>query len=374
MRKTLSILALVAAPQLAMADDKMELGVFAGAHFWNDNNELGVRDGAANDRLDPSLTFGVRLSRRLAGFLTAEGELAISPASTHTNNVDVVALGYRLQALVHPTPRGRLQPFVLIGFGGSTSASADTTVIKNDTDLVGQVGVGLKYKAGESWGLRFDARAILPPSNEDSGITYDGELLLGVYKTFGAKPKPAPAPAPTETPPPAEPKPETCPPCEQAATPPDPDPDRDGFVGAGDACPDKPETVNNYQDTDGCPDEVPAQVKQFTGVISGVEFATGSDGLAPGSTTVLDGAVTALRDHPTLRVEISGHSDTSGDAAKNRELSRRRAEAVKTYLVSKGIAANRLEAVGFGPDKPIADNATPEGRAKNRRVEFRIIP
>ena len=73
------------------------------------------------------------------------------------------------------------------------------------------------------------------------------------------------------------------------------------------------------------------------------------------------------------QVEVQGHTDITGSAAINRTLSKGRAESVRKYLVGKGIAKGRLSSKGFGPDVPIADNATPEGREMNRRVEFKII-
>ena len=71
-------------------------------------------------------------------------------------------------------------------------------------------------------------------------------------------------------------------------------------------------------------------------------------------------------------VEIAGHTDNAGAAAQNKALSQKRAEAVKTYLVGKGVEADRLKPVGYGQEKPIGDNAKPEGKQQNRRVEFNI--
>ena len=73
-------------------------------------------------------------------------------------------------------------------------------------------------------------------------------------------------------------------------------------------------------------------------------------------------------------VQVEGHTDNTGDAALNRTLSNDRAKAVVDYLVSKGVAAERLKPMGFGPDRPAEDNATPKGRDANRRVEFNILP
>jgi OOP family OmpA-OmpF porin len=154
---------------------------------------------------------------------------------------------------------------------------------------------------------------------------------------------------------------------------PDPDNDNDGIPDVRDKCPNEPETFNNYKDDDGCPDEVPAAVKKFTGVIEGINFKTGSADILAGSYVLLDRAVKVLQDYPEVNLEISGHTDSRGKADYNRDLSQRRADSVRTYFVQRGIASSRLQAVGYGPTRPIADNKTSSGRATNRRTEFRLI-
>src|SRR5690606_26153334 len=86
----------------------------------------------------------------------------------------------------------------------------------------------------------------------------------------------------------------------------------------------------------------------------------------------LNRAVEFLRQNPGISVEIAGHTDSVGNAPYNKKLSQSRAEAVRQYLVNGGIAASRLEANGYGEERPIADNGTEEGRARNRRVEMRV--
>jgi OOP family OmpA-OmpF porin len=154
---------------------------------------------------------------------------------------------------------------------------------------------------------------------------------------------------------------------------PDPDNDKDGIPDAIDKCPNEPETVNHYKDEDGCPDEVPAEVKKFTGVIEGINFKTNSAEILPGSWTVLDRALKVLQDYPDVNLEISGHTDNKGKAAYNLSLSQRRADSVKLYFVSRGVASSRLVSIGYGKDRPIADNSTASGRATNRRTEFKLI-
>ncbi|HEY4187023.1 MAG TPA: OmpA family protein [Polyangia bacterium] len=151
------------------------------------------------------------------------------------------------------------------------------------------------------------------------------------------------------------------------------DTDGDGILGSRDKCPDEPETVNGYKDDDGCPDEIPAAVKKFTGVIQGINFKTNQSTILEGSYAILDQAVAVLKEFPDIRLEVGGHTDSVGKADYNRDLSQRRADSVKLYLVGKGIDASRLTAVGYGLDRPIADNGTESGRSKNRRTEFKLL-
>ena len=104
-----------------------------------------------------------------------------------------------------------------------------------------------------------------------------------------------------------------------------------------------------------------------------IEFESGSVVLAPSGMQILNEMAVALNKVGGKKVKIIGHTDSSGDASKNLKLSQERAEAVKTYLISKNIAATNLSSAGLGSTKPVADNATPEGRRKNRRIEFEVL-
>jgi outer membrane protein OmpA-like peptidoglycan-associated protein len=151
------------------------------------------------------------------------------------------------------------------------------------------------------------------------------------------------------------------------------DGDGDGLPDRDDKCATEPETKNGFDDQDGCPDELPKEVQAFTGVIQGIVFAASKATIRPESFAKLDEAVKVLTSYPALKLEVSGHTDTSGDAARNTTLSQERADAVKAYFVGKGVATERLTAVGKGSAEPIGDNATREGRGKNRRIEFKIV-
>ncbi|MDM7925576.1 MAG: OmpA family protein [bacterium] len=153
---------------------------------------------------------------------------------------------------------------------------------------------------------------------------------------------------------------------------PDADNDGDGIADAKDKCPDQAEIVNGFEDDDGCPDKKPEVVIERAApiVLEGVTFKTGSAVLTTGAKEVLDKVVRTLVEYPAMRLQVSGHTDNVGSKKANTALSLRRAESVKAYLASKGIAKERIETKGFGPDNPVAPNDTKEGRAQNRRIEF----
>lgn len=157
-----------------------------------------------------------------------------------------------------------------------------------------------------------------------------------------------------------------------------PDADKDGIPDNKDKCPSKPENFNGFEDEDGCPDKGSALVEvkaEEIRILQRVEFETGSDKIK-GNTSfdVLNAVAAALKANANIfLVEVAGHTDNQGQAQFNKELSQKRADAVKKYLVGKGIADTRLKAVGYGQDKPIADNSSKDGMQKNRRVEFNIL-
>lgn len=109
-------------------------------------------------------------------------------------------------------------------------------------------------------------------------------------------------------------------------------------------------------------------------VLRNVFFATGSAELLPASENELNRLYQLLDDRPEMRIRINGHTDNVGTAADNQALSEARAEAVYTYLLEKGISRDRLTYKGFGEEVPIAPNDTPEGRQRNRRTEFEVLP
>ena len=167
------------------------------------------------------------------------------------------------------------------------------------------------------------------------------------------------------------------------------DSDGDGIYDYLDRCANTPKGVK--VDQKGCPldsdaDTVYDYLDQCPGtpwgakvdergcwVIRGTQFQVGSSEIRPSSYPALNEIADVLEKNPSVKLEVAGHTDSTGSAALNQRLSEQRAQAVLEYLVSKGIDRDRLSAKGYGLTKPIATNATPQGRAKNRRVELHPV-
>ena len=426
----------------AHAERELEAGGFIGGHYFSDFNELGVADDSSQEGLDSAFTFGLRAAVGIYRNLDLEAELAIAPTSPGDSDASVIALGYRAHALFH-LGDDRIRPFALIGVGGSSAISDDSAAFPNDTDFVFHGGVGLKYPVKDGWGARFDARLLMPPASDTSGLTTEAEVLIGFYKEFGfdevvvldddddgIRNRDDACPQEAEDFDDVEDE-DGCPEdqdtdgdgifdlvdectdekedvdgfedddgCPEADNDgdgiedgadgcplvaedvdgfkdddgcPEADNDDDGIADGEDKCPDEPETSNGFKDADGCPDELPEVVKKFSGEIKGIRFLRGSAKIRSSSNSVLNAAAAVFLEFGDLHFEVQGHTDNTGTPERNAELSRQRADSVRDYLVSKGIAADRITSKGYGQDAPVADNATAAGRETNRRVEFKLV-
>lgn len=407
-----------------------EVGFFGGVWKPADNIELHDRNLPPPIRYDLSAELGLRAGYYPLRHLGIEGELAMMPTRLHTEQRAFVSTA-RAQAVVQ-LGLWRLVPFAVIG-GGVLAVRSEPNAAGRNGDEALHVGGGLKFFVKEHIVLRLEGRDVMSPKE---GITptapaHSPEILFGFTVALGPrKPKAEPPPpdqdgdgfldSEDECPTVAGIAPDGCPAkdsdgdgfldredaCpEDAGVAPDgcpiPDSDGDGFLDPDDACkdevgvepdgcplrdvdgdglfppedecPNEPETVNGFEDEDGCPDELPEEVKKYTGVIEGIFFDTGKATIRSKSFAELDAAVKVLTDYPMLRVEISGHTDTKGKRDKNLLLSQARADSVKQYMVSKGVAERRIVTRGAGPDEPIGDNATKDGRQQNRRIEFKLL-
>lgn len=305
-------------------------------------------------------------------------------------------------------------PYALVGVGAMHNRLPGDEV----TNVMGNAGIGFLSNAGGAMSLRAEARYRWDNDDEtlpdESGfgdwvVSLGVQIPLGRTQPAAAAPAAAPAPQPAPEPEPA-PVPadsdgdgvadadDACPSTRAGAAVDargcEPDSDGDGVADADDRCPNTPagvevDALGCERDDDGdgvvnsadrCPDSASGVKVDVRGCeirevieLQGVSFETGSARLLPESAAVLDDTAATLLKHEDIRAEVGGHTDNTGPRAFNVDLSRQRAETVKNYLVSKGVAEDRLTATGYGPDRPVADNATRDGRAANRRVELQIV-
>lgn len=304
-----------------------------------------------------SENFGLRLK---AGYSHLEGQwLNGTNQITESTNV----LTGDLDVLYYLIPCEKISPYLFAGAGAGlrTLNNNATALDKNETALAFNMGGGVEWSISSNWKIlteygyhmMFNSEldgAIVPAPAEINGRDSYMTLNIGLLYYFD---KGAPS--------------KKCEPCPQGMTMEMKDVD-----------------YNRIEDMikKHIPKEVIKEVvvDRYIRAISddrlvlvGVNFAFDKSDLLPESYPVLDNAVKLLNDKPNVNVEIEGYTDYIDTEAYNQKLSEERAQTVKNYLVSKGIAENRLTTIGFGKSNPIADNRTEEGRAMNRRIVFRII-
>ena len=366
-------------------------------------------------------------------FMMANGRVPenLNSIRTDLDSHRVTFHAYRAQFIAQ-LPLWSVTPFVLLGAGG---LGTNSQPLGSDTDPSMHAGIGVKVPMNSWFSLRADLGENIHPRFNDRywAAAFSEELLIGATFTLGrALPRPAaPIPPPadtdrdnvpdtsdvcpnvaalTENGCPADTdgdgiadpddhcprdvgiEPDGCPdldpdndgvplPCDQCADEkgmapdgcPIRDTDGDGLMDDVDACPKEAETKNGYMDDDGCPDEIPREVRAFTGAIEGIQFERGKAKIRTTSEPILQAAAVVLQKFPSIRIEVSGHTSSEGDRAYNQSLSEERAAAVRQWLLDHDVLASRITSRGAGPDEPVSDNATEAGRSKNRRIEFKIL-
>lgn len=148
-----------------------------------------------------------------------------------------------------------------------------------------------------------------------------------------------------------------------------PDTDKDGVIDKEDKCPDVKGTVNN----NGCPEVTDEVVKKLNDYAKTILFDTSKSSFQQQTYPVLQAMLAILKEYPSSKFSIEGHTDSDGKDTLNQKLSEDRAAAVKNYLIENGIDASRLTSMGYGESKPIASNKTKAGKAQNRRVEVKLV-
>lgn len=371
----------------------IELGLYLGVYLPPSDHEL--YDPTLTHRELNSVNFDVGLRAGYFPFAYVGVELEGGVMLSGTEDGSALVYTARAHVVGQYPVWQRLCPFVVLGGGMLGVSSDETDAVGSDLDGMLYWGVGAKYYLLDYLAVRLDVRHDLTVGRGD-GLSHHFEVLAGVSFVIGwtgdkdsdkdgiadsqdkcptkyAKTKDGCPPADTDGDGVLD-KNDKCPkqPASTADGCPDADPDKDGIIGDADKCPQKPETKNGYQDEDGCPDELPDAVKNFTGAIKGITFRSGKAKIRRSSYKTLDKAVALLKKYEKLALIIRGHTDDRGKEASNIKLSQRRARAVKAYLVKKGIDASRLSTEGLGPAEPIASNKTRKGRAANRRIEFKL--
>ncbi len=260
----------------------------------------------------------------------------------------------------------RVSPYILFGAGVVDQFRPS----RPDKEVVAKLGVGLlgdlvEFDNGNKLQLKGDVGG---RGSVGRGII-DVVATLGLQLAFGGEkveptppppPPPPPRPVAPPAPPPAPPAPAPRPFVPPPPPPPPADTDKDGVIDASDRCPNTP--AGDKVDSVGCSLTIRLEVL----------FDTNSATIKPQSYPALDNVVTFMREtSPSASGVIEGHTDSAGADAYNLQLSQRRADAVVKYLLDHGVPASRLSAKGLGETQPVADNATAEGRALNRRVVLR---
>ncbi len=393
-------------PAAASAEVGIEAGLSLGGHVFSDSSELGVADAAMQPALKSGFLVGGRLGVVLARRFAVEAEAVVVPTTSEMSGDGATVIGLRGQARINLLT-GSFRPFLVGGYG-ALMLRTSATELESDSDQAYHWGGGFSLKLTPVLDLRLDLRHLIVPDRTAAGATNDFEAGAGVSFSFGGgkgrsskrenveladagegtdggeggdegqgKPRKEVKP-PKLTPKDGdsdgdgiEDSEDQCP--NQAEDVDkfqdqdgcaDVDNDGDGIVDSADQCPDQPETKNGYLDDDGCPDQTSTDLVGFT-------FPRNSDKFDPAAAALLERAFQVLERNRRLTVEISGHA--SEGEGKPLELSIARAEAVKEYLVRRGIAEDRLRTVGYGVDRPMSTNTTRDGRDKNRRVEFRMV-
>ena len=387
MSKRISPLVLVAvAGILASASLPAQDAYFAPAVVYTDDDK--------DRRVDDEVSGGqVALGYHMTDHFALEGMLGMSSLSGD-DDVDLRELG--VNGLLSMGRDKRFSPYLMAGFG---FIDADSDLFGDNDGAYHTYGIGVNWRLTKNpMVLRLEHR--LRRSSEDARNPRDTITSLGFVFPFGAKDAPAPVVVadPDSDGDGVKDSMDRCPNTPQGhAVDTDGcslDSDGDGVVDADDQCPDtyRGAAVDAMgceldDDNDGvvnrlddCPDTAEGVRVDVNGCeikdiieLPGVNFETNSDRLLPGAEGVLNDAAATLQKYPDLVVEVAGHTDSAGAAEYNQGLSERRAATVRDYLINAGASEANLSARGYGEAQPIADNGTSEGRARNRRVELRII-
>ncbi len=361
---------------------RVELSGFLGVHISSDTSDLGARVGSRAS-IASSVAFGPRLTYMLRHWLLLEAELPVSPTNARDSieDVNVVVIEPRLAMRFEALRLRRFVPFATLGVGFPIALSGNSDVIDNDVDLRLQLGAGVLLSSRPNWNLRVDARFFATPERGDPLVTPEVEISIGLYYAFGTR---ATKPSLTEWIQETDKDEDGIP--DHRDECPERDEDRDGFddldgcpdidndfdlvLDIADRCPNQAESHNGFLDSDGCPDEVPPEVLKIVGPVRSLSFRKRSARVTRSGRRALRRVARIMSRNPSVRIVVTGHTDSREVRDDPQRLSLRRARAVRDFLVRRKIRAWRVKIAGDGARNPTANNRSRRGRAKNRRVEI----
>lgn len=409
MRRMWIAVALAALSSTAHAD-RTQLGGFVGPRFYSSDAFLGyLEDENFHPHLRPGPSFGARIARQFGlPYFVPELEFVFVPTRTTVEGGAEAARVYWLEPRMHLRielmPERRVEPFIFIGGGAPIALSSARRTFNSGVTGEGYIGAGLHFDTRKGFALRFDARIAAQPAATGT-LAIEGDVNLGVELTFGGKRRRivdddeqviAVGPPPDKDEDGFPDKTDNCPDraedidnFEDSDGCPEIDNDNDRVLDIADKCPTENENLNGFQDDDGCIDAVPADVEGLKGTVEGLIYGEGETGVRDSAQKSIAKLAAIMTTHPSIKVVLIGHTDdreakafvtapAEGQPPADLEtiatdLSRARAEAVRQALVGAGIPAGRMVVDGVGAEEPVADNNSAKGRLANRRVEIKLF-
>lgn len=402
---------LVLAPALASAE-RIEVGGMLGPRLFADDSILG-KQADFDTSLRNGVLFGVRAARALTPWLVPEVELGVAPATTREFDIDVLWFEPRAHLRFQLRPDRRLRPFAVLGGGLPVALSSKRGIYPSGVTGEAYGGAGVGWNPGRGVALRLDARfSVFQGRGGEKPVTVEGELTAGVWFTLGGSRRRAGAGSARDP---------------ELAPPPVADRDDDGYADAVDACPERAEdhdgfddkdgcpdidndgdqvldvadrcatvaeAYNGFEDDDGCPDTVHPDVDSVIGTVEGLLYGPGDVTVRATARDGLERIVKVLTAHPSVRLVLIGHTDAQEARAPRpdpdapppaegesppdpaelaRTLGRERAQALRDALVARGLAPGRFIIESAGADTPVSDEDSHRGRLRNRRVEVRLF-
>ena len=374
---SLMMIGIAATAQAEIKDEYFSVAPFIGGYVFE-----------GNENRKESATAGVRLGYNYTENLVIEGVFNYIPSeledAPNASTQDVYGLA--IEGLYHFMPDSKLVPFIALGIGGIHFGSPDNEW----NNLALDYGVGLKYFIKDNIALRADARHILSIDNDDRNKRYNNLLIaFGIDFAFDSKKllakfsseEPSPQTAPVAQAAPAEPAKVVL------------DADKDGVSDDLDKCPNTPAEAKVNKDgcpmdsdadgvadyLDKCPQTAAGETVAKDGcvykkesIVINIEFDTARSDIKKKYHDEIKKIADFMKKYPDTNAVIEGHTDNVDihkQPERNIKLSQARADSVRKYLIENfGIAGPRITAIGYGPQKPVAGNDTPEGRQKNRRI------